>query len=195
MRVAVLRTVSIGRVGLKAILRNPMRSSLTMLGIVIGVACVIAMVAVASGATQSVQDNIGALGTNFIMVFPGTMTQSGARMHGGESSLTEGDAAAIKAECPSVAYVSAGTRLAAQVVAGGQNWGATVYGVDTEWTFIRAWNVAAGEFFTEAEVRGAAKVCVLGTTTADALFPDGHAIGNVVRIKNVPFRVVGVLER
>ncbi len=195
MRVAVLRVANIARVGLKAILRNPMRSSLTMLGIVIGVACVIAMVAVASGATRSVQDNIGALGTNFIMVFPGAITQSGARVHGGESTLTEEDAAAIKAECPSVAYVSAGTRTAAQVVAGGLNWGTTVYGVDVEWPFIRAWNVAEGEFFTEPEVRGAAKVCVLGQTTAESLFPDGHAVGQIIRVKNVPFRVLGVLER
>jgi putative ABC transport system permease protein len=195
MRTGVVRLTSIARVGLKAILRNPMRSSLTMLGIVIGVACVIAMVAVASGAAQSVQDNIGALGTNFIMVFPGAITQSGAHVHGGESTLTEEDAAAIKTECPSVAYVSAGTRTAAQVVASGMNWGTTIYGVDVEWPFIRAWNVADGEFFTDAEIRGAAKVCVLGQTTAENLFPDGHAVGQVVRIKNVPFRVLGVLEK
>src|SRR5512139_141796 len=110
MSFGLLRFMSIARVGLKAILRNPMRSSLTMLGIVIGVACVIAMVAVASGATRAVQDNIGALGTNFIMVFPGATTQSGAHVHTGESSLTEEDAAAIRHECPSVAYVSAGMR-------------------------------------------------------------------------------------
>jgi putative ABC transport system permease protein len=195
MRNAISRFGSIARVGLKAILRNPMRSSLTMLGIVIGVACVIAMVAVAAGATRSVQDNIGALGTNFIMVFPGAVTKSGAHVHGGESTLTEEDAAAIKAECPSVAYVSAGTRIAAQVVAGGMNWGTTIYGVDVEWPFIRAWNVAEGEFFTDAEVRSAAKVCVLGQTTTESLFPEGHAVGQVIRIKNVPFHVIGILER
>jgi len=195
MRIGLLRVASIARVGLKAILRNPMRSSLTMLGIVIGVACVIAMVAVASGATKSVQDNIGALGTNFIMIFPGSVTQSGAHFHGAESTLTEDDAAAIRAECPSVAYVSPGMRTSAQVVAGGMNWGTNVQGVDTDWVFIRAWNVDVGEFFTEAEVRGGAKVCLLGRTVADNLFPAGRAVGSVVRIKNVPFRVVGVLER
>ncbi len=116
MRVGILRFATIARVGLKAILRNPMRSSLTMLGIVIGVACVIAMVAVASGATTSVQDNIGAMGTNFIMVIPGSATQGGAHFHGAESTLTEEDAAAIRSECPSVAYVSAGMRTSTQVL-------------------------------------------------------------------------------
>ncbi len=195
MRVAAVRVASIAKVGMKAILRNPMRSTLTMLGIIIGVACVIAMVAVASGASRSVQEAIGSLGTNFIMVFPGAVTQSGARIHGGESTLTEDDVEAIRRECPSVAYVSAGVRSAGQVVAGGLNWGTAVYGADVDWPLIRAWNTSQGEFFTEAEVRAGAKVCVLGAAVAEALFPDGRAVGQVVRIKNVPFRVLGVLER
>jgi putative ABC transport system permease protein len=195
MRVALVRTGNILKVGLKAILRNKMRSTLTMLGIIIGVACVITMVAVASGASRSIQESITARGTNFIMIFPGAVTQSGARLFTGQSTLTPEDAAAIKAECPSVAYVSAGVRSAAQVVAGELNWGTSIYGADVDWPFIRAWNVAEGSFFTEADVKAAAKVCVLGATVVDSLFPSGGAVGQLVRIKNVPFRVIGVLDR
>ena len=195
MKAGIVRTGNILKVGLKAILRNKLRSSLTMLGIIIGVACVIAMVAVAGGAARSIQESINSLGTNFIMIFPGAVTQSGARLFTGQSTLTPEDAAAIKAECPSVAYVSAGVRTAAQVAAGELNWGTAIYGADVDWIFIRAWNVEEGTFFTEAEVRGGAQVAVLGRTVADALFPDGGAVGSTVRIKNVPFKVVGVLER
>ena len=195
MRVALIRTGNILKVGLKAILRNKMRSSLTMLGIIIGVGCVITMVAVATGASRSVQASITAMGTNFIMIFPGAVSQSGARLFTGQSTLTPEDAAAIKAECPSVAYVSPGVRASAQVVAGELNWGTGIYGADVDWPFIRAWNVAQGSFFTEADVKAAAKVCLLGNTVAESLFPSGGAAGQVVRIKNVPFRVVGVLDR
>ena len=194
MRVALVRVGNILKVGLKAILRNKLRSSLTMLGIIIGVGCVITMVAVATGASQSVQASITSMGTNFIMIFPGAVSQSGARIFTGQSTLTPEDAAAIKAECPSVAYVSPGVRSAAQVVAGELNWGTGIYGADVDWPFIRAWNVAEGSFFTEADVRAAAKVCLLGNTVAESLFPSGGAVGQVVRIKHVPFRVVGVLD-
>jgi len=194
MRVALIRTGNILKVGLKAILRNKLRSSLTMLGIIIGVGCVITMVAVATGASQSVQASITSMGTNFIMIFPGAVSQSGARLFTGQSTLTPEDATAIKAECPSVAYVSPGVRSSAQVVAGELNWGTGIYGADVDWPFIRAWNVAEGSFFTEADVRAAAKVCLLGNTVAESLFPSGGAVGQVVRIKHVPFRVVGVLD-
>ena len=195
MRIVAVRLASIARVGLKAIVRNPMRSSLTMLGIIIGVACVITMVSVGTGASQSVQEAIGALGTNFIMVIPGVVTQSGAHIHGGESTLTEDDVEAIRRECPSVAYVSAGVRTGGQVVAGPLNWGTTIYGADVDWPLIRAWNTSQGEFFTTSEVRSGAKVCVIGAAVAEALFPDGKAVGQVVRVNNVPFHVLGVLER
>ena len=195
MRVALIRTGNILKVGLKAILRNKLRSSLTMLGIIIGVGCVITMVAVATGASRSVQASITSMGTNFIMIFPGAVSQSGARLFTGQSTLTPEDAAAVKAECPSVAYVSPGVRAAAQVVAGELNWGTGIYGADVDWPFIRAWNVAEGSFFTEADVRAAAKVCLLGNTVAESLFPSGGAVGQVVRIKHVPFRVIGVLDR
>ncbi|HEV8337427.1 MAG TPA: ABC transporter permease [Candidatus Polarisedimenticolia bacterium] len=195
MKVGLLRTKNILKVGLKAILRNKMRSSLTMLGIIIGVGCVITMIAVASGASQSIQASISSLGTNFIMIFPGAVTQSGARLFTGESRLTAADALAIKAECPSVAYVSAIARTSGQVVAGELNWSTTIYGADVDWPFIRAWNVADGSFFSEADVKSGAKVCLLGQTVADNLFPSGGSMGQIVRIKNVPFRVVGVLDK
>ena len=194
MRVGLLRAGNIVRVGIRAIFRNKLRSFLTMLGIVIGVACVIAMMAVGQGASSSIQDNIRSLGTNFIMVFPGATTQGGARIFG-QSSLTEADVDAIRNECPSVAYVSPGVRTGGHIVAGEFNWSTQIYGADVDWTFIRAWNVSDGYFFTETEVRGGAQVLVLGRTVADNLFPDGGAVGSTVRVKNVPFRVIGVLEK
>ena len=195
MRIVLIRTGSILKVGLKTLLRNKLRSSLTMLGIVIGVGCVIAMVSIGSGASRTIQSSITSLGSNFIMVFPGAVTQSGARIYTGQSNLTEDDANAIGTECPSVSYVSPGIRTAAQVVAGELNWGTTVYGVGVDWPFIRTWNVEEGSFFTEEDVKGASKVCVLGRTVSDSLFPQGGALGKMVRIKNVPFKVVGVLEK
>jgi putative ABC transport system permease protein len=193
--VSALRFWNITKVGLMAISRNKMRSLLTMLGIIIGVACVITMVAVGTGASSSIQATINSLGSNFIMIFPGAAMSGGMRSFTGESKLTPEDVTAIKAECPAVAYASAGTRTNAQVVAGEQNWGTQVWGVDVDWPFIRAWNVAEGDFFTDVDVRSSSKVAVLGATVAENLFPNGDAVGSTVRIKHVPFKVVGVLER
>jgi len=195
MKTSAQRLWNITLVGLKAILRNKMRSLLTMLGIVIGVGCVIVVVAIGNGATKSIQDTINSLGSNFIMIFPGTTTQGGARMFSGSSTLTIEDADAIKAECPAVAYVSPNLRTNAQTVAGELNWGTSVYGVGVDWPFIRSWNVADGGFFTDSDVRAGAKVCILGATVSENLFPQGSAVGQIVRIKNVPFKVIGVLDR
>jgi putative ABC transport system permease protein len=195
MKVSLLRILNITKVGLMAIARNKLRSALTMLGIIIGVCCVITIVALGAGASSSIQATINSLGTNFIMIMPGAATQSGARLFTGESKLTPDDAQAIKTEAPAVAYVSPSVRAAGQVVAGELNWSTSVSGVDVDWPFIRAWNVNQGDFFTEGDVRTSAKVCVLGATVAENLFPAGDAIGQGIRIKNVPFRVVGVLER
>ena len=138
MKTSAQRLWNITLVGLKAILRNKMRSLLTMLGIVIGVGCVIVVVAIGNGATKSIQDTINSLGSNFIMIFPGTTTQGGARMFSGSSTLTIEDADAIKAEAPAVAYVSPNLRTSAQTVAGELNWGTSVYGVGVDWPFIRS---------------------------------------------------------
>ncbi len=195
MKNSVQRLGNITIVRLKAISRNKLRSFLTMLGIVIGVGCVIAVVAIGNGATKSVENTINSLGTNYIMLFPGAVTQSGARLFTGNSTLTPEDADAIKAECPAVAYVCPTVRAAGQVVAGELNWGTSIQGVSTDYPLIRSWNVEQGDFFTDQDVKSAAKVCVLGATVAENLFPSGNAPGQVVRIKNVPFKVAGVLER
>jgi putative ABC transport system permease protein len=195
MRTSVQRLWNITVVGLKAISRNKLRSILTMLGIVIGVGCVIAVVAIGNGATKSVENTINSLGTNYIMLFPGASTSGGARMFTGNSTLTPEDADAIKNECPAVAYVSPMVRTAAQVVAGELNWGTSIQGVGVEYPLIRSWNVDQGTFFTDADVKASSKVCVLGATVVDNLFPNDAAVGQIVRIKNVPFKVVGVLER
>ncbi len=190
----MLKFLTILKVGLKAIARNKMRSILTALGIIIGVACVIAMIGVGQGSQAAIQAQISSLGSNFLMVFPGVATQSGARIFTGQSTITEDDVAAVRAECPSVAYVTPVSRSAAQVVAGGLNWGTQVQGVGVEWPFVKSWNVEKGAFFGESDVRAAAKVCLIGTTVATALFEGQDPVGQTARIKNFPFRVIGVLE-
>ena len=192
---SIQRIGNITLVGLIAISRNKLRSFLTMLGIVIGVGCVIAVVAIGNGATKSVENTINSLGTNFIMIFPGATTQGGARMYSGSSTLTADDAEGIKTEVPAVAYVSPTVRSAAQIVAGELNWGTSIQGVSTDYPLIRSWNVAQGSFFTDQDVKAAAKVAVLGQTVVDNLFPNGDAVGKIIRIKNVPFKVVGVLDK
>jgi putative ABC transport system permease protein len=195
MRNSIVRLGNITIVGLKSIARNKMRSLLTALGIVIGVACVIVSVAIGAGVAQSVSEMINSLGSNYIMIMPGTSTQSGARMFTGNSTLTEEDADAIKREANAVAYVSPNTRTAAQVIAGELNWSTSIQGVGVEWPNIRSWNVEEGSFFTDNDVKSGAKVAVLGRSVADALFPNGGAVGSIIRIKNVPFRVTGILEK
>jgi putative ABC transport system permease protein len=195
MRSVVLRTLNIVKVGLRSIARNKMRSALTMLGIVIGVGCVIVTDGIGNGAAVSIQSNINSLGANFIMIFPGAVTAGGARIFSAQSSLTEDDAAAIKTDCPSVAYVSAGARSAGTVVAGENNWSTEIFGSDVDWPFIRSWNVASGSFFSESDVKSASKVAVLGNSVKQNLFPDSDPLGAVIRVKNVPFKVVGVLEK
>ena len=192
---SIQRLGNITVVGLKAIFRNKLRSFLTMLGIVIGVGCVIVVVAIGNGASQSIQQTINSLGSNFIMIFPGASTQGGARFMTGNSTLTAEDADAVKADAPAVAYVSPVVRTSGQVVAGELNWGTQIFGVGPDWPFIRAWNTSDGSFFSDNDIKAATKVAVLGATVAENLFPQGGAVGQIVRIKNVPFRVVGVLER
>ncbi len=190
------RTANTIRIASRAIIRNATRSLLTMLGIVIGVGCVIVVLAIGSGATASINTTINSLGSNFIMIIPGAATQSGARVFTGETTLTPADADAVKSECPAVAYVSPGVRTSGQAVAGELNWGTQINGVGVEWPNIRAWNVAEGEFFTDADVRGATTVCIIGDTVAQNLFASrAEAVGAIIRIRNVPFHVAGVLER
>ena len=180
----------------RALRRNKMRSFLTMLGIIIGVGAVIAMLAIGQGAEYSVKEQIASLGTNVLMVFPGSQQQGGVRVGAGSAvTLTEDDALAIAKECPAVQYVSPGAFSGGQVIAGNLNWATSVQGVGADYLEIRQWPIEYGDFFTDQDIKGAAKVCVLGRTVADNLFPDSSPVDQMIRIRNVPFKVVGVLTK
>ncbi len=182
------------KVALDALLRNRARSLLTMLGVIIGVGAVIVTVAIGAGARISVQNQINSLGSNMVIVLPGSTTQYGARSGlGGASTLTPDDGMAI-AKLPGVAAVSPAVTVRSQAVSGGNNWQTTITGVAPSYTFIRSWPMASGAFFTQNDVLSAAKVAVLGQTVVDNLFPDGSSpLGRTVIIKGVPFTVVGTL--
>jgi putative ABC transport system permease protein len=181
-------------VGLQALSRNRMRSGLTVLGIVIGVAAVIATLAIGQGAREAVQAQIRALGANTLTVLPGTMTAGGARSGMGSiTTMTVEDAEAIRGECPTVQAVAPTVRTSAQVVYGTNNWSTQIQGTTSDYTFIRQWPVTSGVFITDSDVRGAAKVCVIGSNVAQQLFGDADPIGSTIRLKDIPFRVVGVL--
>ncbi|MEW6061596.1 MAG: ABC transporter permease [Bacteroidota bacterium] len=174
--------------------RNKMRSFLTMLGIIIGVGAVIAMMAVGNGAQKNIKDQIASLGTNVILIFPGSTNQQGVRTGlGSATTLTEQDIEAIRAHCPSVALITPSLRTGAQIVYQEMNWRTAVMGVTPEYFEIRSWPLSGGQYFTEADVRGATKVCVVGQTIVDNLFKGEDPVGKVIRIKKMPFKVVGVL--
>ena len=182
------------QMALRALRANRMRSALTMLGIVIGVAAVIATVAVGTGATQRVQEQISSIGSNLIIVMSGSISQNGIRLGAGNAAtLTEDDAVAIERDCPSVAVTAATSRGAAQVVSGNNNWATSVMGTTPGFLIIRDLEVAAGRPFTQQDVDGATKVALLGKTVADVLFPGVDPVDQVIRIKSVPFVVTGVL--
>ena len=184
------------RIALRALRVNKLRSGLTMLGIVIGVGAVIAMVAVGSGATQRIQEQIASIGSNLLMVLPGSATSGGMRMgFGSTMTLTEDDARAIAAEVPGVRTASGSMRGTAQVVFGNQNWSTAIQGTAPDYLEIRDWDLDSGRFFTQEDLDGATKVAVLGQTVKDNLFGDGEAVGQVVRIKKVPFTIIGILAR
>ena len=181
--------------GAQALTRNRLRSVLTTLGIVIGVAAVIATLAIGQGARAAVQAQIRALGANTMTVIPGTITAGGARGGMGSiTTMTPEDAAAIKVECPAVDAVAPGVRTLAQVVFGNTNWSTTIQGTTADFGAIRQWPVESGVFLTDSDVRGGAKVCVLGKNVAQQLFAGTDPVGAIVRIKDIPFRVVGVLS-
>jgi len=191
-----MKIVNILLSAFRALRRNKMRSFLTMLGIIIGVAAVIAMLAIGQGAEHSVKQQISALGTNVLIIFPGSQQQGGIRVGAGSmTTLTEDDAQAIQRECPAVAYVSPGARAGGQVIAGNLNWGTGIEGTGADYLTIRQWNIEYGEFYTDQDIKAATKVCVLGRTVADNLFPDGTPVGQNIRIRNVPFKVLGVLTK
>ncbi len=189
------RFLALFRDALRALRRNVLRTLLTMLGVIIGVAAVIAMVAIGGGASDQVKLQVDSLGENLVIVMAGG-AQVGAGVLGGAGTagtLTVADAEAIRREVPGVRHVSPEARSAAQVAAGNENCSTQVLGVGVEYPALRNWPLAGGEFFGAAAERAAARVAVLGRTVARALFGDGDPIGAVVRIDGVPFTVIGVL--
>jgi len=183
------------RIALRALRVNKMRSSLTMLGIIIGVGAVITMLAVGTGASEKIAQQISSMGSNLIMILPGSTTSGGIRMGAGtQPTLTLGDAEAIQRECPSVSSVAPVLNGTAQVVYGSLNWSTVVNGTTTEMLDVRDWPLAAGRSFTSDDIRNAAKVCILGRTVVNNLFGDADPIGQIIRIKKLPFTVVGILE-
>jgi putative ABC transport system permease protein len=182
------------RIALRALARNKLRAFLTMLGIIIGVGAVIAMVAIGEGAKSTIRSQIASLGTNVLVVLPGSNVQGGVRAgFGNVNTLVDADAKAIMRELPSVAFSSPVMRRQEQIVAGNLNWGTLVQGVAPEFQQIRDWQIESGRFFHEGDMDSAGKVALIGQTVARQLFAGDDPLDAVIRIRNIPFRVVGIL--
>jgi putative ABC transport system permease protein len=182
------------RVAMRALAVNKLRSVLTMLGIIIGVGAVIVMIAVGGGAQQRVQEQIASLGSNLLLILSGSTTAGGARSgFGGNLTISEDDALAIAREIPET-LSAAQVRGNAQIVWGNQNWSTVIYGVTQDYIEIRQWAIASGRVFDAADQAGAAKVCLIGATVAKQLFGGADPVGQVIRIRRVPFTVIGLLE-
>ncbi len=183
------------KVALRAIARNKTRSLLTALGIIVGIAAVIAVVAIGQGASTMMMNQIGSMGTNLVMIFPGSRTQGG--VHGGSGSvqtLTAEDGFAIARDLPHlVKAVSPIVRSGGQVIYQENNWSTQIQGVSVDFPEVRNWDMSAGVFFTAADERAGARVCVIGQTVVNNLFPDGDPVGKSLRIRNMPFRILGVM--
>jgi putative ABC transport system permease protein len=182
-------------IAVKALARNKMRTMLTMLGMIIGVGAVITMVALGKGAQSTIEDQVKAAGTNLITVMAGNFSQGGVRQGGGmATTLTVEDAEALRT-VPGVEYLAAGVNTRAQLVAANQNWSSQIQGTDVDLPLIRNWPMKYGSFFTKQDVTSAQKVAVLGQTVSDNLFgPDIDPTGQIIRVKNQPFKVLGVLS-
>jgi putative ABC transport system permease protein len=190
--------LSIIRVAFSALQRHKMRAAVTMLGIIIGVSAVVAMVSIGQGAQAAVQAQIDSIGTNLLFVSAGAQNVGGVRSGTGDSgtnTLTVEDLDAIKREVPSVAMVTPSVTTRGQLVAGNANWNTQIQGVSEQFPDIRKWAVGSGEFFSDSDVRTAARVLVIGQTIADNLFAGGDPVGQEIRVQNLPFRVVGVMAR
>src|SRR4030043_23620 len=179
------------RISFRALKVNKMRSALTMLGIIIGVGAVIAMLAVGTGASEKISEQISKMGSNLLIILPGSTTAGGVRMGAGtQPTLTMGDADAIQKECPAVSDVAPILNGVAQVVSGHQNWSTGVVGTTPGMLSVRDWSLSSGRPFTQQDVKSATKVCLLGQSVVDNLFGDMNPVVQVIRIKSVPFTVV-----
>ncbi len=182
------------KISFRALWVNKMRSSLTMLGIIIGVGAVIAMVAVGSGASKKISEQISSMGSNLLIILPGSTTAGGVRMGSGtQPTLSLADADAIVKECPSVSEVGPTLAGVAQIIYGHMNWSTGVTGTTPGMLTVRDWALSAGRPFTQQDVKSATKVALLGQTVVENLFGDQNPVGQMIRIKNVPFTVIGVL--
>ena len=191
-----MNVLASSRIAIRALRVNKLRSTLTMLGIIIGVGAVIAMVAIGTGAQARVAEQLQALGANMIFVFPGTTTSGGLRSgHGSSITLTEDDAWAIPRDVQGVQVAAPSVRGAGQLVWGNLNWSTIIQGVTPEYFEARDWPTASGRVFVQEDVDAAAKVAILGQTVADNLFGDTDPIGQIIRVKKLLCTVVGVLER
>ena len=184
------------RSALSALAANKLRAMLTALGIFIGVAAVIATVAVGAGARDQVMRQIQSLGSNLLLVLPGSVNVGGVRLGtGGRQNMTWDDVRAIEADIPAVEVAAGSIRATQQVVAGNQNWSTSVHGVDPEYLVAHDWTLSEGRFFTPEEAAGGRKVILLGATVAESLFGDASPVGREIRVRATPFEVIGVLAR
>ena len=192
-----MRFRSILKFAVRSLNRNKMRSFLTMLGVIIGVAAVIAMLAIGQGARNAINRQIAALGSNVILITPGAFSQRGVHAEAGTTShLNESDIAAMKKRCGSIGFCSPMVRAGEQIKFADQNWRTSVWGVYEEYLDIRDWTLAEGLPFSDADEHGATKVCIIGKTIVDNLFQNGeNPIGQSIRIRNLPFKVIGVLAQ
>lgn len=183
------------KVAVNALKRNKLRSFLTMLGIIIGVASVITMLAIGQGSKKSIEDQIASMGSNMLFVMPGTFRMGGVQQGNSSSQkLTVADVTAIKKDCDAVTAVSPEVRSSGQAVYGSSNWPTTIYGGNEEYLQIKSWQITSGRNITDAEAKGSAKVCLIGRTVADELFGEGvDPTGETIRFKNIPFKIVGLL--
>ena len=190
----MMRILATLKIALSALKRNKMRTLLTMLGMIIGVAAVIAMVSIGNGAKSQIEAQIASMGQNVILVFSGSFSRGGARSGwGGAGTLTVEDAEAIQREVPGVTVVSPEIRTRVQVAAGNQNWNTQILGESPDYFSIRQWPIISGVPFTAQDVRSANKVAVIGKTVADQLYPGEDPLGQIMRVRNVPFIILGVL--
>ena len=195
IQIKLLQIWQTALIALRALRRNKMRSMLTALGIIIGVASVVAMVAVGNGAQARITSQVSALGQNLLTVFAGSKKSGGVNSGlGSASAITLADAEAIQREVPDVAAVSPEVSVTAQAIANGRNWSTTVVGESPDYLIIRDWKLAAGSMFNDSDIRSAAKIAVIGSKTANELFGPLNPVGQSVRIKNIPFTIVGLLE-
>lgn len=191
-----MNLLMIVKVALRAIARNKARSLLTALGIIVGIAAVIAVVSIGQGASKMMVEQINSMGNNLIMIFPASRNTGGVHSgQGGYQTLTAEDAFAIKREVGHyVQAVSPMVRSSAQVIYQENNWATSIQGISDDFQTVRNWNIYDGVFFSPMEIKTGARVCVLGTTVAENLFGDTDPLGKVIRIRNMPFKVLGVME-